>query len=83
MAANGTLNFEANPDYTIAAVQARMDTLRDTVRVARNALGPLQRGEQQEAILHAIEPPPWPPQWMRGAAAGALRNPLCRSMDHC
>jgi hypothetical protein len=43
-AADGRWNFEANPNHDVAPLLARIDALRDTVRVAEDATGPLQRG---------------------------------------
>ena len=43
-AGDGRWNFETNPNHDIPPLQARIDALRDTVRVAENATGPLQRG---------------------------------------
>jgi len=43
LAADGKYNFETNPEHDISPLQTRIDRLRDTVRVAENATGPLQR----------------------------------------
>ncbi|HEX7840404.1 MAG TPA: hypothetical protein VF469_23155, partial [Kofleriaceae bacterium] len=43
LAADGRWNFETNPEHDIPPLQARIDRLRDTVRVAEDATGPLQR----------------------------------------
>jgi hypothetical protein len=42
-AADGRWNFETNPNHDIPPLLARIDALRDTVRVAENATGPLPR----------------------------------------
>ena len=42
-AADGRWNFEKNPNHDIPPLLTRIDALRDTVRVAENATGPLPR----------------------------------------
>jgi len=43
-AADGRYNFETNPEHDIPALLARIDTLRDKVRVVEDPTGPLAKG---------------------------------------
>ena len=58
-AADGRWNFEKNPNHDIPPLQARIGALKDTVRVAEDATGPLPRGAPNSLNTDAQETGYW------------------------
>lgn len=56
---DGHWNFATDPERDIAAVQARMDRLRDTIRIVENATGPAERNRNGGLDTDAQETGHW------------------------